>query len=119
TEQNGIMYYAKRSEFDLKPAIFMDAKETYRFRPVIARQFYPIENSKSIVTDWFANILLCNEEGTKTLDTLISFSDYRISVNALLKLDNILYVGTSNGLFTYDFKTRHYQNIVRGELNYN
>lgn len=119
TEQNGIMYYAKRSEFDLKPAIFMDAKETYKFRPVIARQFYPIENSKSIVADWFANILLCNEEGTKTLDTLISFSDYRISVNALLKLDNILYVGTSNGLFTYDFKTRHYQNIVRNELNYN
>lgn len=119
TEQNGIMYYAKRSEFSLKPAMFMDAKETYKFRPVIARQFYPLGNSKSIVADWFANILLCNEDGTKTLDTLISFSDYRISVNAMLKLDDMLYIGTSNGLFTYDFKTRRYQNLIRNELNFN
>lgn len=119
TEQDGVIYYSKRSEFNMSPAVFLDAQTVYKFKPVIARQFYPVNGGQSIVADWNANILLCNADATKTLDTLISFSDYRIAVNAFLKVDNTLYVGTSNGLFKYDFKSRRYQNLVRSELNFN
>lgn len=119
TEVDGILYYSKRSEFNMSPAMFLDSKNTYVFKPVIARQFYPINKAQSVVADWYANILLCNSDATKTLDTLISFSDYRISVNVLFKIDDILYIGTSNGLFKYDFKSRRYQNVVRNELNFN
>lgn len=119
TEVDGVLYYSKRSEFNMSPAMFLDAKNTYKFKPVIARQFYPINNKQSVVADWNANILLCNSDATKTLDTLISFSDYRISVNAFLKVDSLLYIATSNGLFKYDFQSRRYQNLVRSELNFN
>jgi ligand-binding sensor domain-containing protein/two-component sensor histidine kinase len=119
TELNDVMYYSKRSQFNMAPAIFLDSKNTYKFKPIIARQFYPINNAQSIVADWEANILLCNTDGNKTLDTLISFSDYKISVNAFLKRDNLLYVGTNNGLFVYDFKTKKYKNFIRNELNFN
>lgn len=119
TELNDALYYSKRSQFNMSSSIFLDSKNTYKFKPIIARQFYPIDNNQSIVADWDANILLCNQDGSKTLDTLISFTDYKISVNAFLKKGNLFYVGTNNGLFVYDFKTKKYKNLVRNELNFN
>ena len=119
TYTDGMLYYAKRSQFDMTPVMFFDSKNAYKFKPIIAKQFYPIGKNQSIIADWDLNILLCNEDGTKTIDTLVSFNDYRISVNALLKQDNLLYIATSNGLFVYDFKTKKYKNLVRNELNFN
>ena len=120
TQFDGVLYYAKRNQMNVAVSMIFDAKGTYKFKPVIARQFYPINRDQSIVADWDnANILLCNIDGTKTLDTLISFPDYRISINAFLKQDNLLYIGTSNGLYVYDFNTRKYKNLVRNELNFN
>jgi len=115
----GTMYYAKRNQMNVSPSILMDGKNTYRFRPIAARQFYPINENQTIVADWEANILLCNHDGSVTLDTLISFTDYRISVNALLKIRDLLYIATSNGLFQYDFSTKKHKNLVRAELNFN
>jgi len=120
TEYDGILYYAKRNQMNMAPSMIFDRKNTYKFKPVIARQFYPINKEQSIVADWDnANILLCTIDGTKTLDTLISFPDYRISINAFLKQDNLLYIGTSNGLYVYDFKSKRNKNLVRSELNFN
>ncbi len=119
TYEDGTIYYTKRSQLDMSPAMFFDSQNSYKFKPVIAKQFYPINENQSIVADWDLNILLCNKDGTKTTDTLISFSDYRISVNALLKQDDLLYIATSNGLYVFDFKTHKYKNLVRNELNYN
>lgn len=118
TELNDVLYYSKRSQFDMTPSIFSDSKYVYKFKPIIAKQFLPINNSKSIVADWGANILLCNYDGSKSLDTLISFPDYRISINAFLKQNDSLYIGTSNGLYIYNFKNHTYKNIVRSELNF-
>ncbi|MDX2172502.1 MAG: histidine kinase [Bacteroidota bacterium] len=118
TELNDVLYYSKRSQFDMAPSIFSDSKFVYKFKPIIAKQFLPISNNQSIIADWGANILLCNADGTKTLDTLISFPDYRISINAFLKQNDSLYIGTSNGLYIYDFKSHVHKNIVRSELNF-
>lgn len=120
TEYNGVLYYAKRNQMNMSPGIIISDNNTYVFKPVIARQFYPINKDQSIVADWDnANILLSNIAGTKTFDTLISFPDYRIAINAILKDKQFLYIGTNNGLYQYDFKTRKWQNLVRNELNFN
>jgi len=118
TEVNDVLYYSKRSQFDMAPSIFSDSKFVYKFKPIIAKQFLPININQSIIADWNANILLCNSDGSKSIDTLISFPDYRISINAFLKQNDSLYVGTSNGLYIYDFKNKNYKNIVRSELNF-
>ncbi|MGZ3919086.1 MAG: sensor histidine kinase [Bacteroidia bacterium] len=118
TEVDDILYYSKRSQFDMSPAIFSDSKFNYRFKPVIAKLFYPAGNNANIIADWSANVLLCNKDCSKTTDTLISFPDYQVSVNALLKQHDSLFVATNNGLYIYDFKTKKYSNVVRPELNY-
>lgn len=119
SEGKEVIYYSKINEINLFPSIFFTSERSYRFKPIIAKLFYPASEKESILADWNLNILLANGDGTKVLDTLISFSDYRISVNTLLKKDDLLYVGTSNGLFTYDFKSRKIRNIKSRELNFN
>ena len=119
TPYNDIIYYTKRSEMDMSPAILMDSKFTYKFKPVIARQFYPININQSVIADWYANVLLCNLDGTKVVETLISFSDYKVQVNAFLKVNNLLYIATNKGLFKYDFKNKNYQKLVSNDLNFN
>ena len=119
SEREDVIYYTKRNELNVFPTIFIASGITYKFKPVIASIFYPLDAEHSVVADWDLNILLANADGSKATDTLIAFTDYRIKVNALLKRDNILYIGTSNGLFTYDFKTRKQRNLVSPELNYN
>jgi ligand-binding sensor domain-containing protein len=118
TELNGAYYYTKRSQISVSPSIFMNASRAYRFKPVIARQFYPTGTDRSIVADWDANILVSNGDGSATLDTLISFTDYRIAVNALLKVADTLFIATSNGLYRYDFSSRKHEVMIRRELNF-
>lgn len=117
-EQEGILYYSKNNAFNLSPSILFDSKTTYNFKPVVAKRFYPISIKQSVLADNQADILLCNGDGTQVLDTLISFSDYRVSVNGFLKLNDVLYIATSSGLYTYDFKTKKQQAIVYPELNF-
>lgn len=120
TSFDGILYYAKRNQMNMASSMIFGTENTYIFKPVIARQYYPINKVQSVVADWDnANILLCNIDATVTLDTLISFSDYRIAINTFLKDGNLLYIGTSNGLYVYDFKSKGYKNLVRNELNFN
>ena len=115
---NGVLYYSKRNQFDVTPTIVSDLKTTYKLKPVIIKQFLPVENKNNVVADWQANILLCNQDLSKTLDTLISFPDYRISVNDLFKQGDSLYIATSTGFFIYNFSTKKYSYIVSPELNY-
>jgi ligand-binding sensor domain-containing protein len=117
-EQNDILYYSKNNAFNLLPSMLFDSKTAYNFKPVVAKLFYPISNIQSVLADNQADILLCNADGTKVLDTLISFPDYRVSVNGFLKIKDVLYIATSNGLYTYDFKTKKHQAIVYPELNF-
>ncbi len=114
-----VFLYSKRSEFNMESTKFKNLNLTYNFKPIIARQYYSIDNKTSILADWNSNILLLNSSTNKIIDTLISFTDYKISVNSLLKYKNTLYIGTNNGLFVYDFKTKKYSNLIRSELNFN
>lgn len=119
SEGKDVIYYNKINEFNLYPSFIFAADKSYRFKPVIAKLFYPISETESILADWNLNILSANGDGTRVSDTLISFTDYRISINALLKLKDVLYVGTSNGLFSYDFQTKKQKSFRSPELNFN
>lgn len=119
TEWEGVLYYSKNSPFNLAPALFFDSKNSYKLKPVVARQFYPINSKQSVLADNQANVLLASLDGSKVTDTLISFPDYRISVNSFFKIHDSLYIATNNGLYTYDFKSKKYQHLVRAELNFN
>lgn len=118
-EYDGVLYYSKNSTFNLSPSIFLDARSAYKFKPVVAREFYPLSERQSILADAQADILLANGDGSKVMDTLISFPDYRIQVNRFLKLGDSLYIATSNGLYVYSFSRRKYHHLVAPELNYN
>lgn len=118
-EADHLIFYSKRNEMDLSVSNFMDSRFSYSFKPVFASLVYPLENNTMVVADRFANILLADQKSSKTLDTLISFPFYQISVNALLKKNDSLIIATSSGLFIYDFKTKKYNQLVRADLNYN
>lgn len=116
---NNAYFYTKRNQFETSPSILMNGKNNIRFKPIIVRQFLSLNNKQSITADWSANILLCNADATQTLDTLISFPDYRIAVNSFLVKNNLLYIATNKGLFTYHLQTKKFNSIIRSELNYN
>jgi ligand-binding sensor domain-containing protein len=117
-EVNGMIYYSKNNSFDASPSIFLDSKNSYHFKPINGSLFYPLKDNKIVVADRQADILLYDNSATKLLDTLISFPDYRVSVNAFLKHNDSLYIGTNNGLFIYDFKSKKYNHLIRADLNF-
>jgi ligand-binding sensor domain-containing protein len=117
-EIDNVIYYAKKNEFDLSPSVFMDTKYTYRFKPIVASQFYPLNNKEVVVAGQLANVLLYGTSFSKPKDTLISFPDYKIIVNAFLRHKDSLLVATNNGLFVYSFKSKKYQRLEGAELNY-
>ncbi len=119
SQNSNTIYYLKSSPFDLNSRIFSNGKETYKFKPIVANQYCTYKNDQSIIADRNANILLCNKDPSKTLDTLVSFPDFRISVNAMLVKENQLYVATNNGLYIYSFETKKYNFQNTNELNFN
>lgn len=114
---NDIFYYTKYSSLYVSPAVFSGNNSNFTFRPVIAKLYLPVTAKWSVVADRELNILRCNADGTRTLDTLISFTDYRMSVNALLLNDSTLYVGTSSGLYTYNFTKKESAHPTKPVLN--
>lgn len=118
-EMNNEIYYTKRSEYELKPSLFFDSQYSYKIRPIIAKQIFAIDQQKVVLADWNSNVILTNSDATKVLDTLLAFEDYRISVNSFFKKNQLLYIATNKGLYTYDFSTKKSKHLIRPELNYN
>lgn len=117
-EREGLLFYSKNNPFYLAPSMFFDSRNAYKLRPVVARRFYPLNAKQSVLADNQADILLANSDGSVILDTLISFPDYRISVNAFLRTGDSLFIGTNSGLYVYSFTNKKYSLMVRPELNY-
>ena len=116
---NQHIYYTKRSEFDMHTVSLNDSNRVFVCQPVIAKQLYALNHEQNVLADWNANVILTEAFSSKVIDTLVSFNDYRIGVNALLSHNNQLYIGTNKGLFVYDFTQRKSSHIIRPELNYN
>lgn len=102
----GIYYYAKSSAFDVAPSILIERKNSYKLKPIVAKVFYPISPTQAIIADYMANLLLIDLASQKVKDTLISFSDYKVSINAIYQKEDILFLATSNGLVTYNLTSQ-------------
>lgn len=108
-EINNLIYYFKKSQFVLNKSTFQSKTNLLRFEPVIATLHFSLDDQTAIVADRFSNLLLTNSNGTKTIDTLVSFPNYRTNINALFKLNDTLFIGTNEGLYIYDFKSKNYR----------
>ncbi|MBL7918299.1 MAG: hypothetical protein JNM96_07860, partial [Bacteroidia bacterium] len=105
-ELNDVIYYTKRSQFDMNQSMFVDSKNKYLFKPIYGKLAQPINSNQMVVCDWMANVLLTNKDASKVIDTLISFPDYRININAVYCNNDSLLVATGKGLYYYSFKTK-------------
>ncbi len=105
-ELNDVIYYTKRSQFDMNQSMFIDSKNKYLFKPINGKLVQPINDNQMILCDWMANVLLTNKDASKVIDTLISFPDYRININAIYCNNDSLLVATGKGLYYYNFKTK-------------
>jgi len=108
-EINSSIYYFKKSQFVMNKSTFQTKTDLLKFEPVIATLHYSLDENTAIVADRFSNLLLTNANGSKTIDTLVSFPNYRTNINTLLKLNDTLFIGTNEGLYIYDFKSRNYR----------
>ncbi len=107
-ESKNTIYYTKRRQFDLSSKLFIAGNTKYLFKPLGGKIIQPLANNKIILCDWLANVLLTNEDASKTLDTLISFPDYRININSIFSRSDTLLVATNKGLYYKNFKTKGY-----------
>jgi ligand-binding sensor domain-containing protein len=115
-EIGDVLYFSARNE--IPSSAFADSKHIYKFKSISAAQFYPIDKERTVVADRLASVLLYNGNASKFIDTLISFSNYRISINDMLVSGDSLLVGTGSGLFLYKFSTKKYEQLTRSDLNF-
>lgn len=117
-EINNTIYYFKKSQFVMSKSTFQTKTNFLRFEPVIATLHFSLDDNTAIVADRLSNLLLTNSNGTKTIDTLVSFPNYRTNINALYKLNDTLFIGTNEGLYIYNFKSKNYRFSDLPKTNY-
>lgn len=116
-ELNNILYFTKRSQFDLSPKIFMGGNTKYFFKPLLGKLIHPLENKQLVICDWQASILLTNENASKVIDTLISFPDFSFKINSIYSSHDSLLVATNKGIYLYDFKTKTHRLLSKNANN--
>lgn len=116
------VYYSKNNSLNNNKSSFLINNSLFNFKPIISKLFEIKENSNSAyLADNMANLLEIADyksDKLKVTDTLISFSDYRTKINSILKHDNRLFVGTSDGLSIYDFDKKSYKNYRNQNFSY-
>jgi ligand-binding sensor domain-containing protein/two-component sensor histidine kinase len=118
-ELDNIIYYASNSRLGMAPSIFMDSRNTYKFKPVQSAQICPMNSNELAATDIYGRDLLRYEISSgKIKDTIISFPDYKIKVTALIQFNGKLYAGTNNGLYVYDIKSGKSEKMPAREVSF-
>lgn len=115
--------YSKNNSAANSKKTFQINNVSYSFNPIASRLFqYKKNSNEAYVADGIANLYLVtnyNQEKYKILDTLISFPDYRTKINSVYDDDKgNLFVGTSDGLTIYSFKTNQYKNYKNQLFSY-
>lgn len=103
-----LIYYTKRSQFDLSGSIIISGNNSYKFKPILGKLVHKLSNGNLVVCDWMAYVLLTNSDASKTLDTLISFTDFSTNVSSIYSHNDTLLIGTNKGLRISNFKPKQY-----------
>jgi ligand-binding sensor domain-containing protein len=103
TFQNNALYYAKRRTFNsVGPVNYKGLK----FIPVEDSKYICLLDKNSAIISKAGIIMKVNLRTEKVLDTIYSFSDYRIGINSMLLRDDKLFIGTSGGLVLINLKNK-------------
>lgn len=103
-------YYSKTVGFNSSVQTLNSGKDVLRFQPITSK-FIHLLNSKEALTAESGTIYKINIASEKILDTIISYPDYRIKINAMLIKDNQLFIGNSNGLDIIDLTSKKNKNV--------
>jgi ligand-binding sensor domain-containing protein/two-component sensor histidine kinase len=98
-------YYSKTIGFNSSTQTLTSGKDVLRFQPIDSKYIH-ILNNKEALKAQYGTIYKINIASGKILDTILSYSDYRIKINAMLVKDNKLFVGNANGLDIVDLNTK-------------
>jgi ligand-binding sensor domain-containing protein len=107
-EIGGIINYTKRSQFDLSASIVVWGNRSYKFKPIYGKSIHKLPNGTLVLCDLQADVLLTNSDGSKVIDTLISFPDFSQNVAAVYSHNDTLLIGTNKGLYYSNFKPKVY-----------
>ncbi len=119
--KNVIYSKAKSLTNNVKSTAINDAY--YNLTPINSRVFeFAKKTNEAFIADGSATLFRItnyNSEKYRILDTLISYLDYRTKINTICEVNDQLFVGTSEGLSVYSFKTKKYIQYKSELFNYN
>ena len=108
--------YSKINSISNTKRSFLINNSFYNFSPIASRLFNYCKNpSEAYMADGTGTLYKIKNytsEKYTVIDTLISFPDYRTRINSVYELEDHLFVGTSDGLNIYSFKTKNYKNYT-------
>jgi len=111
----GVMYSKINSIANTKRS-FLINNSVYNFSPIASKLFNycknPAEAYMADGTGTLYKIKNYTSEKFDVIDTLVSFPDYRTRINTIYESKDNLFIGTSDGLTIYSFKTKTYKNYT-------
>lgn len=107
--QGNSFYYSKTIAFNTHIASVNADKQVFKFLPIISKYIYLLNEKEALIAE-LGTIYKINIFTEKKLDTIISFSDYKIKINSMLIKDNQLFIGTSSGLTLINLKDKTFTN---------
>ncbi len=116
---NNNFYYSKGFSFKTGITNVNDEKGILKFNPIVSKYVYLLNNkpaqnitgTQALIVN-LGSVYKINLSNEKVIDTLISFSDYKIKINSMLIRDNDLFIGTSSGLTLLNLKDKSFKNFT-------
>jgi ligand-binding sensor domain-containing protein/two-component sensor histidine kinase len=87
-----------------------NGKDNLTFTPLDFKYIFLLNNKEAFTVE-SGTVYKINIANERVMDTIVSYPDYRIKINAMLIKDNKLFVGNSNGLDIVDLQTKKRINI--------
>lgn len=105
--------YSKINSISNTKRSFLINNSLYNFAPIASRLFSfcknPAEAYMADGTGTLYKIKNYTSENFTVIDTLVSFPDYRTRINTVYESTDNLFIGTSDGLCIYSFKSKTYK----------
>ncbi|MBK7667354.1 MAG: hypothetical protein IPJ32_08410 [Sphingobacteriaceae bacterium] len=97
-------YYSKTTGMS-KEANLVSGKNLLQFKPINSKYIHLVNGKEALMAE-AGTIYKINIASEKILDTIVSYPDYRIKINAMLIKDQKLFIGNSNGLDIVDLNSK-------------
>jgi ligand-binding sensor domain-containing protein/two-component sensor histidine kinase len=109
-------YYSKKVGLSSDGSL-ISGKDVLRFKPVNSKYVYLLNNKEALIADQ-GTVYKINISNEKIIDTIVSYPDYRIKITSMLQKDNLLFIGTSNGLTIADLASKTHKTLNDSVFNF-